>query len=138
MVTKFYSKFNHCKYITLLCIGCSLAISIAVDSVVSPIPGRIIVHISDNDSETMRTLLTFDEDNSVANAVITLRDPQQQNIQFSLLSNCHVSNLEVYQGKQRTIKICHNGFNISNQGNIEVSASVLPNISYYNSQKLVS
>ena len=84
------------------------------------------MRISENDLETstMRILLTFYENSTETNAVITLRDPPQQ----SLLSNCHVSSLEAYRGKQQAIKICHNGFNISNQGNIEVSASVLPTI----------
>lgn len=105
----------------MLCIGCNLAISIAVDGVVSPIPGRIFVRISDGNSERKRILLTFNfEEDIEANAVITFKDPQQQNI--SLLSNsCHVTNLEVYQGKQQTIRIRHNGFNITNQRNIEVS-----------------
>jgi hypothetical protein len=84
------------------------------------IPGRIFVHISDSDSGIKRTLLTFDEDDLIeANAVITFREPQQQNI--SWLSTCHVTSLEVYRGKQQTIKIRHDGFNITNQRNIEVS-----------------
>ena len=77
----------------------------------------------DDSDETKRTLLTANEDNMVANAVITFRDLQQQNI--SLLSNsCLVTSLEVYRGKQQTIRICHNGFNISNQRNIEVSIKI--------------
>ena len=110
----------------MLCIGCNLAISIAVDSVVSPIPGRLFVRISD-DSERKRILLTlnFEEDiNSEANAVITFKDSQQQNI--SLLSNsCLVTSLEVYRGKQQAIRISYNGFNINNQRNIEVSIKIL-------------
>jgi hypothetical protein len=77
------------------------------------------VLISDSDSETKRSLFTIDEDNTVAKAVINFRDPQQRNI--SLLSNCHVTSLEVYRGKQQTTKIRHNDFNITKQRNIEVS-----------------
>ena len=109
-----------------MCIGCNLAISVAVDSIVSPIPDRIFVRISDGgDSERKRTLLTFNfEEDTEANAIITFKDPQLQQY-INLLSNsCLVTSLEVYRGKQQTIGICHNGFNISNQRNIEVSIKI--------------
>ena len=124
---------NKCRYyylIFMICIGCNLAISAAA---VPQMPHRIFVYISDD--ETKEILLTFDEDEVEANAVITFRDPQQQNI--SLLSNCHVVNLEVYRGEQQKIKIRHNGFIITNQRTIEVSRSLLRYISHYNSQQLV-
>jgi hypothetical protein len=80
------------------------------------------VRISESGSETKRSLLTLDENNqTVANAVITFRDPQQQNM--TMVSNCEVTSLEVYRGKQNITKIHHNGFNITNQRDIEVSLS---------------
>ena len=35
-------------------------------------------------------------------------------------SLCHISSLEVYRGREQAIEISHQGFSVSNNGNIEV------------------
>ena len=64
------------------------------------------------------TAQTLTMNNIVADAVVALRGTVEH-IQLNS-STCQISSLEVYRGRQQAIEISHQGFSLSNNGNIQV------------------
>ena len=72
---------------------------------------------------TAITTQTLTMNNNVADAVVTLRGTAE-NTQLNS-STCQISSLEVYRGREQAIEISHQGFSLSDNGNIQVHKLLL-------------
>ena len=83
-------------------------------------PQRILVNINDTSSKTV--LVTVDANNShITTATVTFRDPARQD---SINSGCRIDGLAVYRGSNEITYIRHDGFNITNDGIIQVNPEI--------------
>ena len=67
---------------------------------------------------TATTARTLTMNNNVADAVVALRGTAEHTQLSS--STCQISSLEVYRGREQAIEISHQGFSLSENGNIKV------------------
>ena len=69
-----------------------------------------------NNSIESTTALIISSLQTLTDAVVI----HQQSLMQVNSSFCHISSLEVYQGREQAIEISHQGFTLSNGGTIEV------------------
>ena len=67
---------------------------------------------------TAQTLTMNNNNINIVDAVVALRGTAE-NTQLNT-STCQISNLEVYRGREQAIEISHQGFSLSDNGNIKV------------------
>ena len=82
-------------------------------------PQRIFVNINNASSKTV--LMTVDANLHAATAIVTFREPVRQDL-INATSGCHIDGLAVYRGSNDIIDVCHDGFNITNDGIIQVNS----------------
>ena len=93
---------------------CSFAITTNEEGLYTLRLALSIAHQNDTDVITAATFFNSSSKYKLTDVVVVHRD-QLINISF-----CHISSLEVYQGRQQVIIITHNGFSLSQRGTIEV------------------
>ena len=77
---------------------------------------RIFIAITERQNIRMRATTVDYSLSNIVDAVIVDRDTQQA-VNGSL---CHLTNLEVYRGREQAYDIRHDGFSLNSDGNIEV------------------
>ena len=86
----------------------------------SHMPQRILVNINETSFKPVLMTVGYSPMHIVA-AAVTFRDPDKQD-SINTISECRISNLAVYRGKNHITDIHHEGFNITNGGIIQVNS----------------